>query len=74
VRAVGESGASVKKDEVEIGGIYLAKVSGKLTKVRITAASNIGRGWFAENLATGREVRIRSAQRLRKKSSALTMG
>jgi hypothetical protein len=56
---------AVKKREIEIGNIYIAKVSGTLTKVRITRESPHG-GWQGINLATGCEVRIRSAARLRR--------
>jgi len=55
----------MKKQDVEIGSIYIAKVSAVLTKVRITRQSPYG-GWHGTNLATGREVRIRSAARLRR--------
>jgi len=55
----------MKKAEVHIGSTYIAKVSGVLAKVRITAESPCG-GWRGTNLATGREVRIRSAARLRR--------
>jgi hypothetical protein len=54
----------MKKRDVEIGAIYIVKVSGKLTPVRLTRESPYG-GWEGTNLATGREVRIRSAARLR---------
>ncbi len=54
----------MKKHEVRIGGIYVAKVSGALTRVRIDRESRYG-GWEAVNLATHRPVRIRSAARLR---------
>lgn len=54
----------MKKKDVRIGGRYRAKVSGKLTTVRIDRESPYG-GWDATNLETGRRVRIRSAQRLR---------
>jgi len=54
----------MKKNEVEIGATYLVKVSGRLTRVRLTRQSPYG-GWVGTNLATGREVRIRSAARLR---------
>jgi len=54
----------VKKADVTIGSTYIVKVSGKLTKVRITRPSPYG-GWDGLNLATWREVRIRSAARLR---------
>lgn len=52
------------KKEVELGGIYTAKVSGRLVQVRIESESRYG-GWNATNLDTSREVRIKSAQRLR---------
>jgi hypothetical protein len=54
----------MKKHHVRIGGIYVAKVSGALTRVRIDRESRHG-GWEATNLSTGRPVRIRSAARLR---------
>jgi hypothetical protein len=54
----------MKKAEVEIGGKYHAKVSGKLTIVRINYAG-YPKGWNATNMATGRGVHIKSAQRLR---------
>lgn len=54
----------MKKREVEIGGVYVAKVSGRIVTVRIDGESPYG-GWDATNLATRRDVRIRSAARLR---------
>ncbi len=55
----------MKKAEVQIGSTYIVKVSGLLARVRITGESPYG-GWRGTNLATGREVRIRSAARLRR--------
>lgn len=54
----------MKKVEVKVGGHYTAKVSDKLTTVRIDAENPRG-GWDATNTATGRKVRIKSARRLR---------
>lgn len=54
----------MKKNEVQLGGIYVAKVSGRLVRVRLERQSRYG-GWEATNLATGRSVHIRSAARLR---------
>jgi len=54
----------MKKKDVEIGATYVAKVSGKLARVRIDRESPHG-GWEATNAETGRRVRIKSAQRLR---------
>lgn len=55
----------MKKADIQVGSTYIAKVSGVLAKVRITGESPHG-GWRGTNLATGREVRIRSAARLRR--------
>jgi Mg-chelatase subunit ChlI len=61
----------MKKDQVQIGGTFVAKVSGKLAKVRIDAESRFG-GWDATNVDTGRKVRIKSAQRLRREVATST--
>lgn len=53
----------MRKQEVEIGGKYWAKVSGKRVRIRITGESRYG-GWTAVNLATGRSIRITSGGRL----------
>jgi len=54
----------MQKHNVNIGTTYVVKVSGKLTRVRITGESPHG-GWSGTNLATGREIRIQTAARLR---------
>ena len=54
----------MKKDQVKLGGEYLAKVSGKVVPVRIDKENPHG-GWDATSAATGKSVRIKSAQRLR---------
>jgi tRNA(Ile2) C34 agmatinyltransferase TiaS len=60
-------------NEIEIGGRYVAKVSGKLTTVRVTAVRatvswrNATRQVIdAVNETTGRKLTFRSAQRLRR--------
>lgn len=55
----------MKKNEIEIGGQYVAKISQRLTVVKIKSASPYG-GWVAVNVKTGREVRIRTAAKLRR--------
>ncbi len=55
----------MKKEQVQIGGTYVAKVSGQFAQVRIDAESRFG-GWDATNVSTRRRVRIKSAQRLRR--------
>ena len=54
----------MKKNEVKIGGVHVAKVSDKLVDVRIENENRQG-GWDATNLTTKKKVRIKSAQRLR---------
>lgn len=58
------------KKDVKIGGVYVAKVSNKLTQVRIDSADESARDgrtkWWATNLRTGRAIRIHSAAKLRR--------
>ena len=54
----------MKKNDITIGCVYAAKVSGKIVPVCITGASPHG-GWDAVNTQTQRIIRIRSAARLR---------
>lgn len=54
----------MKQKEVQVGGIYAAKVSGNVVPVRLDRESRYG-GWDATNLQTGRTVRVATAQRLR---------
>lgn len=60
----------MKKQDVQIGKQYVAKISGKLTTIRLTNVSPYG-GWDAVNIATGRVVRIRTAAKLRKPAGVL---
>ena len=59
----------MQKHNIKVGSIYIVKVSGQLTKVRITREHNRG-GWYGTNLATGREIRIRTAARLRSEAAS----
>ena len=59
----------MKKDEVQIGKVYSARVTDKIVPVRIDAENRHG-GWDATNLATGKKIRIKSPQRLRGKATA----
>lgn len=61
----------MNKADVKIGCAYRAKVSDKLTDVRIDAVSPHG-GWDATNLATNKKLRIKSARRLRGRATAAT--
>ena len=53
----------MKKAEVKIGGKYYANVSGNRVEIQIDAEKSTG-GWNATNLATGKKIHIKSAQRL----------
>ncbi len=53
----------MKKAEVTIGGKYYANVSGNRCEIQIDAERPRG-GWDATNLATGKKILIKSAQRL----------
>jgi hypothetical protein len=58
----------MKKAQIGIGTVYMAKVSGNLCPVQIISSSENYAGrtqWTARNLSTGRVITIRSAQRLR---------
>lgn len=55
----------MKKANVVIGGVYLAKVSGvRGVRVRIDRESPYG-GWDATNMVTKRRIRIKTAARLK---------
>jgi hypothetical protein len=54
----------IKKCDVKIGDVYIAKVTNRLVEVRIDSESPYG-GWNATNTVTGKTLRIRSVQRLR---------
>lgn len=60
----------MKKNEIEVGRVYLAKVSGKLTRVKVLEVEELlwpkkQTLYLVENLSTGRRVTFRSAQRFR---------
>ncbi len=54
----------MKKKDVETGKIYAVKVSGRVVPVKLDKESPYG-GWYGTNLRTGRQIRIRTASRLR---------
>jgi HB1, ASXL, restriction endonuclease HTH domain len=53
----------MKKAEVKIGGKYYANVTNKRVEIQIDSEKPSG-GWNATNLATGKKIHIKSAQRL----------
>ena len=56
------------RKHVKIGERYVAKVSGKLVVIRIDCLHSRG-GWMATNENTDREVRVRTAGRLRRRAT-----
>lgn len=59
----------MKKREIELGGHYVAKVSGRIVTVKVVRESPYG-GWDAVNTVTGRAVRIKTAGRLHSRADA----
>jgi hypothetical protein len=62
----------MKPAEITLGSVYVAKVSGRLTRVRVdNIVERLSYGkrsqthYLCTNLATGRPVTVRSCQRLR---------
>ena len=62
----------MKKNDVKIGANYMAKVTNSVVPVRIDTEKPNG-GWDGKNLATGRKIHIKSAQRLRRKCTEADM-
>jgi len=66
----------MQKANVKLGNVYIAKVSGKLCRVRLDrerilsglGGHRVTHGWFATNLETGREIVIRTAAKLRREA------
>ena len=59
----------MRKAEVEIGRYYRVKVSGQVVPVVLTRYYHTFSGWYGRNLFTGRNIKIRSAARLRSEIS-----
>lgn len=63
----------MKKNQIKVGGIYIAKVAGKLTTVRVDAIREVteyndreGTRYDVTNLATNRRTSFRSAMKFRR--------
>lgn len=54
----------MKKDEVKVGAVYAVKVSGRVQAVMVTNVCRFG-GWYGTNVTTKRDIRIKSAAKLR---------
>jgi len=56
----------MKNNDVQINATYLVKVAGNLVPVRIDREHDSG-GWLGTSRKTGKQIRIKSPQRLRKR-------
>jgi len=56
----------MKKADVQINATYAVKVAGNLVPVKITAGHPSG-GWVGTSVKTGKTIRVKSPQRLRKR-------
>jgi len=61
-----EGATTMKNSDVQIGATYLVKVADNLVPVKITREHPSG-GWEGTSEKTGKTIRIKSAQRLRKR-------
>ena len=53
----------MKKNDVRLGTTYIVKISGTLTKIKLTRECRYG-GWYGTNLNNGRENHIPTAARI----------
>jgi len=65
-----DKGARImKKEEVKVGGTYLAKVGTRHVEVRIEGETPKG-GWNAKSVASGKPIRIKDPKHLRPTTAA----
>jgi len=62
----------MQNHQVTIGGIYEVKVSGRVSRVQIRSRA-VGGGWWGVNLRTRRDIRIKTAARLREPVSEVAV-
>lgn len=58
-----------KSDNIAVGNTYIVRVSGHLVPIKLVESSPNG-GWYGRNMTTGREIRIRTAAKLRRQVTA----
>src|SRR5689334_3244588 len=56
--------STMKKEEVEVGGTYLAKVGARSVEVKIESENAKG-GWNAKSVASGKPIRLKDPKHLR---------
>ncbi len=59
----------MKQEDIQLGVTYLVGLAGKLVPVQITENHPSGKGWFGKTIKTGKQITIRSAQRIHRKAA-----
>ncbi|HAI11285.1 MAG TPA: hypothetical protein DCM28_06235 [Phycisphaerales bacterium] len=59
----------MKQEDIQIGVTYLVGLAGNLVPVLITENHPSGKGWIGQTVKTGKQITIRSAQRIHRKAS-----
>ena len=54
----------MKREEVKVGGTYLAKVGARSVEVKIESENSKG-GWNAKSVASGKPIRLKDPKHLR---------
>jgi hypothetical protein len=59
----------MKQEDIQIGVTYLVGLAGNLVPVLITDNHPSGTGWLGKTIKTGKQITIRSAQRIHRKAA-----
>ena len=59
----------MKPEDIQLGVTYLVGLAGKQVPVQITETHPSGTGWLGKTIKTGKQITIRSVQRIHKKAS-----
>ena len=59
----------MKQEDIQIGVTYLVGLAGNLVPVLITDNHPSGTGWLGKTIKTGKQITIKSAQRIHRKAS-----
>jgi hypothetical protein len=60
---------TMKQEDIQIGVTYLVGLAGNLVPVLITDNHPSGSGWLGKTIKTGKQITIKSAQRIHRKAS-----
>lgn len=59
----------MKQEDIQLGVTYLVGLAGNLVPVLITENHPSGKGWIGQTVKTGKQITIKSAQRIHRKAS-----